>query len=323
MLLKNKKAKNIQNLYYLNKNRGYISTNIIKKHSNHFLIPEYFKKNKDYQPIYASKGCYWSKCVFCTYSILGGHSYTIETPKNTIKRINLIKRKFKNNKFIFYDDILTEEYIKKFVEEIINNKVDIYWILFHINPIDLFLDEKFARKISISGCKLIRIGIETTSPRILNLMNKQNRFNDEDIIKMGTIMSKYGIKIEFIFIIGFPGETKNEVIKTLKLIKKLREINNVNVFLSQFSLYKKTDIYNKHQKYGIIIKNYRKDRYRKEECIEYDDKMGINRDETEKYALYDESFYKFSKTKKYYYKYQFLKKYGVKEYFKIKNEIKN
>ena len=121
-----------------------------------------------------------------------------------------------------------------------------------INYFDLLVDdENFMNMLVESGCSTIQFGLESGSQNVLNLINK--KINVEDYIKVNKKLSKYNIKIRYNFIVGFPGETKEDLQMTFQVIEKLR-CENKNVlhpFLNVYTPYPGTSLYNAACKHGF------------------------------------------------------------------------
>ena len=69
------------------------------------------------------------------------------------------------------------------------------------------------------GCRLIHFGIESGSQRILNLMNKKT--TQRSIQKAVDSAHKAGMQTACFFLLGFPGESPQEMRDTLKLARSL------------------------------------------------------------------------------------------------------
>lgn len=80
--------------------------------------------------------------------------------------------------------------------------------------------EEFAREIRDLGCRELQIGAESGSRRVLHLMRKD--ITPAQVRESARLGQKYGIRILFSFMMGLPGETREEVMETLALMDELR-----------------------------------------------------------------------------------------------------
>jgi radical SAM superfamily enzyme YgiQ (UPF0313 family) len=78
------------------------------------------------------------------------------------------------------------------------------------------MDDNDFKLIKDSGCKLLRIGIESGSYKIRKHIGKN--FTNETIFEVLDKIKKYKINCELFFIAGYPTETKNDVIQTKNLL---------------------------------------------------------------------------------------------------------
>lgn len=74
-----------------------------------------------------------------------------------------------------------------------------------------------------SGMRRVLIGVESGSPDILKRIKKDTTI--EQIVESAEMCVRHGVAVIFSFIVGFPGETYDDVMKTVALIKKLRAMS--------------------------------------------------------------------------------------------------
>lgn len=121
-----------------------------------------------------------------------------------------------------------------------------------INYFAKFLNvPSFMKKLVKSGLKVVQFGVESGSPRILKMINKQ--INLEQVLDVNQKLISYPVKIRYNFMAGFPGESAEDVNCTISLIEKLRQ-ENPNVeppFLNVYNPYPGTKLYKEAIKYGF------------------------------------------------------------------------
>lgn len=91
-----------------------------------------------------------------------------------------------------------------------------------------------------AGCETIWFGIESGSQRILNLLSKGITIQQAEVARQ--LCENAGIKFGASFMIGIPGEKREEMRKTLELAKRLKPDHcwfNVFVGLPNSPLYRK------------------------------------------------------------------------------------
>jgi radical SAM superfamily enzyme YgiQ (UPF0313 family) len=99
---------------------------------------------------------------------------------------------------------------------------------------------RFLRKRGIMG---IFFGVESGSSRILELVNK--RITPEMVLKLNRRLRQEGIIPQYSFMAGFPTETKEDVVKTIRLMSLLKKENPRAVIwkLNKYTPYPGTELF--------------------------------------------------------------------------------
>jgi len=188
-------------------------------------------------PLRTSRGCFYRQCTFCTHSL--NQKYK-EIPLNEIeKTIELNKAKY----VFFIDDSITKKRLME-ISDVLKSH-DVKWWA-QLRPTKDLID--VLKQLSECGLKSIAWGVESGNQSILDKMQKGTNVND---IKAILKESHANGIINTVFIMfGFPGESKIELLDTIKFIKE----NDANIDLvstSVFGLHKGSKIYNNPQEFGI------------------------------------------------------------------------
>jgi len=176
----------------------------------------YFKgKYLEYGHIITGRGCPF-KCIFCASSIIWENRFRLRSIENVIKEVSYIKDKYGCKEFCFRDDTftITKKRTIDMCKEL--KKLDIEW------ECDTRIDNlsyDILKLMKESGCKYIRIGIESGNERVLKLINKQ--ITKEKARQVVSDAKKLGIKVITYFMTGIPTETKEEVLDSLNFAKEL------------------------------------------------------------------------------------------------------
>lgn len=162
--------------------------------------------------VVGSVGCPF-KCKFCS---AGKFEFRIRDLANLLEEIRYIKGKGINNIF-FVDPAFTadKDNCIQFCKETTNLKIN--WVC-NSHP-GCLLDNEFARLLKAAGCRMIMMGVESGSEEILGFYSKsKTTVMIKDAFK---ICKKNQIHTLAYFIIGFPGETKSSILKTINFAKEL------------------------------------------------------------------------------------------------------
>ncbi len=172
-----------------------------------------FFKQYPVAPIITSRGCPFL-CTFCGGHIVSGRKIRQRSLKNVLKEIELLHNQFGVREIHIEDDNFTfkKDYVLEFCQELKNKFPDISWTCPNGVRIDT-LDEEVALAMKESGCYAISIGIESGSNQILKAMKKS--LTVEKIREKIQMLNRCKIDINAFFILGYPGETKEDIKKTI------------------------------------------------------------------------------------------------------------
>jgi len=178
-----------------------------------------FMKAFPIAPIVTTRGCPYP-CTFCATRTISGCKIRYRTIDNVMEEIRLLHDKYKVKEIQVEDDNFTmdKNFVKKFCQTLLNEKLDIFWYCSSGLRLDS-LDEEILVLMKKSRCYTLTIAIESGSQRVLNLMKKNLKI--DVIVKKVSLMNKVGYKPTGLFMLGFPGETKKDMVKTLEFAMSL------------------------------------------------------------------------------------------------------
>ena len=171
--------------------------------------------------ILSSRGCPYG-CTFCESRRT---TWIARTPKDVVDEIQHCLQEWGINEFHFEDDNMTinKERLIGICDEIIDRGLKIKWQT--PNGIRASVtDREMLIKMKESGCLHITLAPETGSERVLNeIIEKGKDFDLTQLKECGALAHKLGLKVAAYFIIGLPGETRQEVKETIKYAKELAQ----------------------------------------------------------------------------------------------------
>ncbi len=211
----------------------------------------YLAKKHPSAPILTSRGCPFN-CTFCTAKQLSGTKWRFRSAENIIKEIKILKEKYNIQEFQIWDDNFTmnKERAKKFCDLLIKENLNLSW--WCPNGVRLeTLDKELLIKMKKAGCYAIAFGIESGSEKIQRDMNKNINF--KHLREMVTFAYNLGFRTQGFFILGYPTETREDILKTIKLAKSLPLMRaSISLFQPLFG----SKIYEDLKKQGKIPKDY-------------------------------------------------------------------
>jgi len=200
--------------------------------------------------MFTSRGCPF-KCVFCSASAFW-KKIRYNSPEYVIGEMNELINKYKVKLIHVYDDLFPAnkkrlgEIVEMIKKEGINKKVDFGMF----GRADIF-DEETCRLLKEMNTVFIEFGIESGTQKVLDFL-KGGRIKIKQIEGSIALCKKYGITTGGTFIIGTPGETEEEMLQTLKFIKKL-SLDKFSFFT--LSPYPGTPLWDYAVKEGILPKD--------------------------------------------------------------------
>jgi anaerobic magnesium-protoporphyrin IX monomethyl ester cyclase len=84
--------------------------------------------------------------------------------------------------------------------------------------------DDFVRELSRYNCAELRIGAESGSQRVLDMMHKD--ITVDDIRKAAALCLKNGVKASLGFMVGIPGESWSDVLQTLTFMDELEKMGD-------------------------------------------------------------------------------------------------
>jgi radical SAM superfamily enzyme YgiQ (UPF0313 family) len=186
-------------------------------------------KRLPYARIRTSRGCPVG-CSFCQVEQLAGKKFRPRSVDNVIQELKWQKEEYGIKSVLFNDDnlILNRKRAKNLFRAMIDNKLDLTW---NATAVAVFsLDEEMIELMKESGCVYVDIAVESGNERILKeIINKP--VNLSHAKKMAKKIRELGIYIVANFIIGFPGETWEEIRNTVKFAEDI-DVDYVKIFIA-------------------------------------------------------------------------------------------
>lgn len=170
--------------------------------------------------VMTSRGCP-SRCAYCFNQFIYKRKFRAHSVGHAIAEIEWLKKDHKISAVLFLDDNFFSD--QRRALEIVRI-MDLPWSAsFRANYATLW-GEDFFRKLRDSGCLELRIGAESGSQRVLDLMQKD--ITVEDIRRSAELCLKHGIRALFNFMIGMPGEVWPDMLKTFQLMDDLEKMGD-------------------------------------------------------------------------------------------------
>lgn len=183
--------------------------------------------------MYSSRGCA-AKCIFCSSVEFWGHEYRYRSAKSLLDEMEMLVEEYGIQEIQFEDDNLTQN--KKRAREIFEGMIarglhkKLVWNT--PNGIALWaLDESLLRLMKEAGCYQLTLAIESGNQEVLdNIVHKPLKL--EKARGLAKVINELGFDTNAFFIIGFPGETLENMKDTFELAREL-DLQSACFFIAQ------------------------------------------------------------------------------------------
>lgn len=177
-----------------------------------------------------SRGCPFN-CIFCSIHLHMGKAWRAHSKEYVVKHIEHVVNNYGVEHIHFEDDNLTlnRKRFEGFLDGIIEKGIKFNWDTPNgIRPDRLTMD--ILKKMKKTGCTNLIIGVESGDQYILdNVIDKHLHL--EDVTKMAKMCKELNIPLTAFYVIGFPGEKKEDMKRTTEFALMLENEYNVNMLL--------------------------------------------------------------------------------------------
>ncbi|MCF7862082.1 B12-binding domain-containing radical SAM protein [Candidatus Woesearchaeota archaeon] len=245
--------------YKINPERKFIKMDEMPPLPYHLLdMDKYLSPKFSCRPIGipASRGCP-NRCAFCYDTTVHRSCWRAFSAERTLDEIETVITRFGINFIYFFESnsCVNIQRIKEIASGIIErNYVRDYGLTWEgLAEIKTLrnVDYDFYALLEKSGCRILRIGIESGSPRILDMIHKD--LTPEEAIRVNKQLARFNIRPYYSFMNGFPTETGSEIKMTVDLMFRLRKDNHRAQFcpINTLMPYPGTELYDTAVKSGF------------------------------------------------------------------------
>lgn len=165
--------------------------------------------------IMTSRGCPFA----CAYCSTDRGRVSFRSIGSIMDEIRQVRERYGTKMFSIKDDSFTvrKKRVEEFCDRLISEGTGINW---ECNTRVNLIDEGLLMKMKKAGCNSIKVGIESGSERVLKRMNKGITL--DQVRNAAALFRKAGIFWTGYFMMGVPGETVDDIHKTLDFIYEVR-----------------------------------------------------------------------------------------------------
>jgi anaerobic magnesium-protoporphyrin IX monomethyl ester cyclase len=201
-------------------------------------------------PILATRGCPY-ECTFCSNPTMWTTRWYARTPRDVADEIQSYVERYQATNFDFYDltAILRKDWIKEFSQELMDRKLNITWQL-PAGTRSEAVDGEVAGMLARSGHRNLVYAPESGSPRVLKAIKKKVRLPRMAESIRGAVDN--GISVKLNMIMGFPMETRRDLLHSYAFMVKAAWLGVDDVTISTFIPYPGSELFDDLRRQGRI-----------------------------------------------------------------------
>ncbi len=177
-------------------------------------------KRPRFATVITSRGCP-ARCNFCSSARFWGHRYRARSADNVLAELQMLAREQDVQEIHFEDDNinLKPERFRRILQGLIDQNLGLDWCA--PNGIALWaLTPELVRLMKRSGCYEVTLAFESGCQQVLDdIIGKPLKLD-----RVGPVLAeikRVGIRTSSFFVVGFPGETLEQIRETFAMPKKL------------------------------------------------------------------------------------------------------
>src|SRR3989338_644604 len=180
-------------------------------------------------PFITSSGCPYA-CTFCCQPVLSNRRWRKMKPEVAVERVFKLVEKYNLEAIEFHDEeFFVDRKRGMAIADLIGGKFQWY--------AQTRMDDLLAldlNRLEKNGLKMVQPGLETGSPRILEMIKKEETI--EQYRNANLALAATGIEATYNFMMGFPTETHEDLLSTVDLALELLK-SNPKAHVSGFYVY--------------------------------------------------------------------------------------
>ena len=187
---------------------------------------EYYCGEMRWLPYESSRGCPY-RCAFCINSVTGNSKYRVKSPKKVAYEMSELATKYCLTHVKIIDDnfFVQIDRVREIFKEVELLGVKYTWDAeCRVDYIRKgFMDDEMFKFLKKNGLQQLTFGIESGSHNTLKRMRKGGNAGPSFAIAAIDMCAKHDITVRGSFVLDIPGDTSDDILATVKLIRRLRQ----------------------------------------------------------------------------------------------------
>jgi anaerobic magnesium-protoporphyrin IX monomethyl ester cyclase len=180
-------------------------------------------------PIVSSRGCPY-QCIYCSVKVTMGREFRHRSPENIFREIKHW-HSLGYRHFLMFDDNFTliKERVDKLCDLVVKSEMEDLVFACNNGVRADRVDHDLLVKMKNVGFRYLSFGVEAGTNRVLKVIKKGESM--EDIEKSIKDACDMGFDVTLFFLIGSPTETRNDIMKSIRLSLKygIKDVRFYNI----------------------------------------------------------------------------------------------
>ena len=181
---------------------------------------DHLPQGRRYASTVTSRGCRY-RCAYCSAPSLWGKGHRRYSPERCVQEFTLLKHRYGVDGVLLEDDLFNQEraHVSEFSEALLSSELGMTWELLNgVRPDHL--DAQLLALMQRAGLTRLALSLETADRRQLR---KMGRSDDLEYVRHIVKSARsVGIGVTGYFMVGLPGETRAERLRTFQWARSLQ-----------------------------------------------------------------------------------------------------
>jgi len=200
----------------------------------------------------SSVGCPYA-CNYCTDQVFYARRFNAYRAERVVAEVTELVRRYRLDEVAFLDSNFPVD-IKRAMaigRGFVDAKARFRWTVQASTDLLCRMSDDDVRLLAESGLKHMGFGTESASQEVLALMNKKHQRID-DMFETARKTDAAGMRVTFNVILGYPGETEADRVKTFEIMTEIaRQYSNVSFSPNVFTPYPGIPIWPQLREMGV------------------------------------------------------------------------
>lgn len=201
----------------------------------------------------SSRGCPWG-CSFCSIGAVYGQRWNALLPHQVVEGMEQLARLCNADAIHFFDNnfFADPQRAAALGSAILDRNLKIKWDGTAVVEQFLNFSPEYILHLKQSGFYRVIVGVESGDEQVLKKIGK--RHDNAQVIEMVKKCAQLDIMASMSFMVGFPWKPEKDLVETIGLIEKIKEINpKTEILLFVFSPYLGTRLFDVSLEYGMTF----------------------------------------------------------------------